>query len=104
LSDWLDDSGLPTSVVRRSSFCGFLGPGVPPGYKPPSTEMLRKLQITNANRVKLICQEILQKRVTAATLTADGWTSASGGSYFGVLLHYVDSSNFMQTPLLLAVV
>jgi hypothetical protein len=104
LSDWLDDSGLPTSVVRRSSFCGFLGPGVPPGYQPPSTEMLRKLQITNANRVKLICQEILQKRVTAATLTADGWTSASGGSYFGVLLHYVDSSNFMQTPLLLAVV
>lgn len=73
------------------------------GYAPPSTERLRSLQMDKVKQVKAICSQIIQKRVMAATLSVDGWSCATG-SYFGVILHYIDPTNWLQTPMLLAVV
>jgi hypothetical protein len=101
---WLGQTGLPASLVRHPSFRGLLEPGTPAGYTPPSTETLKKIQREEAKAMKESCKQILEKRAIAGTITADGWTSVSGDSYFGVLLHYVDYRNFMPSPLLLSVV
>ncbi|MGZ4851029.1 MAG: hypothetical protein ACXV2C_06595 [Candidatus Bathyarchaeia archaeon] len=104
VSRWVNESGLPASLVRHPAFRDLVYHGIPAGYRPPSTELLKKLQLDDFKRVMEMSTKILLRRAKAATITADGWTSLSGGSYFGVLLHYVDCSNFLQTPLLLAVV
>lgn len=104
VSDWLVETGLPASIVRHPSFRRLFEPGIPTGYIPPSPQLLMKLQISEVSKMKSLCQHLLKTRVIAGTLTADGWTSVSGDSYFGILLHYVDQQTCMQTPLLLAVV
>jgi hypothetical protein len=104
VSLWLAETGLPVSLIRHPSFRALLEPGVAVGYTPPSVEMLMKIQREEMKVMKESCKKILDKRAIAGTITADGWTSASGDSYFGVLLHYVDYQNFMPSPLLLSVV
>lgn len=104
VSEWINQTGLPTSVLRHEALRTLFEGGIPVGYLPPSPQMLKKLQVEEEMKIKKACQETLSKRALAGCITADGWTSESGVSYFGVLLHYVDLSTFMQTPILLAVV
>lgn len=104
VATWLNETGLPESILRHQAFHALLAPGFTPGYTPPSPRLLKKMQYEEYKKVKTMSAQILSKRAIAGSITADGWTSASGGSYFGVLLHYVDASNFMQMPILLSVV
>jgi hypothetical protein len=96
---WLAHSQLPFSMVNNPTFKN-LCQKLRPGYLCPSVETLKKILTTNLENVNSNLQAYLKLKMVSGALSADGWTSGGGHSYFGILLHFICEEGRNRTILL----
>jgi hypothetical protein len=96
---WLSKSHLPYSYVNNhdlKSFCQTLHPG----YKLGAVETMKGILDTEVEKVNNYLKVYLKSKLVGGALSADGWTSLTGDSYFGILLHFIDEDAVPRTILL----
>lgn len=88
LFHWLASHNLPFHYVRHKEFAQFLQLAVP-GYVLPATQTLTSLLSRECDLLRSQLKATLGREMVGASLSADGWTSRAGVSYFALLLHSI---------------
>ena len=96
---WLTQTHRPYSFVNDPLFKA-LCHAFHPGYKPAAVETLKNILNKEVGEIHSHLKNYLRDYMVAGALSADGWTSVGGRSYFGLLLHFIDHTGAPQTVLL----
>jgi hypothetical protein len=99
LFTWLTQRHLPYSTVNHQEMKQFVR-NLHPGYKMASVETLKDILYIECAKVKEHIMSNVLPNLVGGSLSADGWTSGSGDSYFGILLHSMDEDGKEQVILL----
>jgi hypothetical protein len=96
---WLTQKHQPYSLVNQQELKDYVI-NLYPGYKMASVEILKGLLYRECAMIKEeLIRDVIPK-IVGGSLSADGWTSGSGDSYFGILLHSMDEDGNEQVILL----
>ena len=95
----MTDSHLPYSFVNSENFKDFTR-ALHPGYDPASVETMKGILKVEVKQITNALKLYLQQNLLSGGLSADGWTSAAGDSYFGLILHFLDQEGIWQALLL----
>jgi hypothetical protein len=96
---WLTKAHLPYSYVNNPDLKKMMT-SLHPGYLLPSVETMKKILFQQVASINESLKTYLNKSMVSGSLSADGWTSMSGDSYFGLLLHFLDSNGIAHSVLL----
>jgi len=95
---WLMQSHHPFSYVNDPLFKEMMI-AAHPGYRPLSVESLKKRVSIEVEEINEKLKKKIHSEMVAASLSADAWTGGDH-SYFGILLHLIDSRGVAHIVLL----